>query len=376
MSIEQRLDSGPLRVRSLWDEGKTAELPALILKRRRERFLVRSVSLTACTLAGFLLLWSSGTTQELAPGPSPSERNAGAVAASEATASEVERPSHTLGDGTLIFAESAQQVSVEQTSRGGDSGSIVASLHGGSARFSVKKGPRRTFEVDAGSVRIEVIGTEFTVTREEDRARVLVEEGVVRVTWDSGSRLLRAGEGGWFPPESAAIESAAIESASPRVAPAKAAPSPTDGWRALAREAEYEASYEALATQKGQLGTAADLMLAADVARLSRHPGEAVELLSRVAREFPTDPRAPLAEFTRGRVLVENLGNPAAAALAFERARTLAPSGSLAEDALARQIEATRAVGQASRAQALARQYLRSYPQGRHRARCEKLIDE
>ena len=38
-----------------------------------------------------------------------------------------------------------------------------------------------------------------------------------------------------------------------------------------------------------------DLMLAADVARLSQHPGDATRYLARVSDGFPRDKRAPLA---------------------------------------------------------------------------------
>jgi transmembrane sensor len=149
----------------------------------------------------------------------------------------------------------------------------------------------------------------------------------------------------------------------------------TPGWKQLARDEDYEASYAALKKdERSALRSASDLMLAADVARLSRHPAEAVRLLSEVSARFPGDPRAPLAEFTKGRVLIENLGNPSQAAQAFARARSLSPTGSLAQDALSREVDATLAASQTARAKSLARLYLSSYPEGRHRAKCEKLV--
>ncbi|HVK88076.1 MAG TPA: hypothetical protein VM513_28345, partial [Kofleriaceae bacterium] len=111
--------------------------------------------------------------------------------------------------------------------------------------------------------------------------------------------------------------------------------------------------------------TAEDLMLVADVMRLTSHPGEAVAPLRRVIDEHAADPRAPLAAFTLGRVMLEQLGRPADAADAFARAADLAPDGPLAEDAAARQVEARSRAGDAREAKRLAIEYLRRYPHGR-----------
>jgi transmembrane sensor len=108
----------------------------------------------------------------------------------------------------------------------------------------------------------------------------------------------------------------------------------------------------------------ADLLLAADVARRSRHSSEALGPLRRVVRAHRGDERAPLAAFTLGRVLLEELGEPADAADAFAEVRALAPRGPLVEDALAREVEARSRAGESDRAQALAREYLREFPQG------------
>jgi transmembrane sensor len=146
-------------------------------------------------------------------------------------------------------------------------------------------------------------------------------------------------------------------------------------WRQLAERGEYVAAYAALQENPGSMkNTSADLMLAADVARWSRHSGEAAQLLERVSSQFSRDPLAPLAAFTRGRVLVENLGQPGAAASAFALSRRLAPAGSLAPDALIREIDARASVGEQNQVRTLASEYLSSYPQGRHRAKCEKLV--
>jgi transmembrane sensor len=107
-----------------------------------------------------------------------------------------------------------------------------------------------------------------------------------------------------------------------------------------------------------------DLLLAADVNRLSGHPAGAVPLLRRVVKDHEKDPRAPLAAFTLGRVLLDELGQPQAAAEAFARSRSLDAAGPLAADALAREVEAWSRAGDLSRARSTAEEYVRKYPKG------------
>jgi outer membrane protein assembly factor BamD (BamD/ComL family) len=73
-------------------------------------------------------------------------------------------------------------------------------------------------------------------------------------------------------------------------------------------------------------------------------------------------------------VLLNDLGRPRAAALAFARAETLAPRGNLAEDAVARAVEAWYRAGELPRAKAEVERYRKAYPHGRHRAMLERLV--
>jgi TolA-binding protein len=118
----------------------------------------------------------------------------------------------------------------------------------------------------------------------------------------------------------------------------------------------------------------ADLIRAADAARSSGRPAHAVAPLRKLTLRYKSDARAPVAAFTLGRVLVEDLGRASEAADAFERARRLAPNGPLAPEALARQIDALSRARQSERARQLALQYLSRYPDGRHAARLRALI--
>ncbi|MCB9626968.1 MAG: FecR domain-containing protein [Sandaracinaceae bacterium] len=271
----------------------------------------------------------------------------------------------------------------------------------GAGAFEVTPGVERRFVVEVGSLQVIVLGTAFGVERHGDEAHISVTRGLVRVRWPSGEAMLPAGAEGTFPcapPERDVATSGALERVSgerhesdtapdapqPGAAraradllvpdsdqrPATAEPAPVpvtpDAWRALARAGEHATAYEAL-----RLGGAdrvrddvEDLMLAADVARLSGHGAEAIGYLERVWREHPTHPQAPLASFTVGRMLLSR-GQPAQAARAFARARAQAPGGTLAQDALAREVEAWHRAGDAARAHALALEYQARFPAGR-----------
>jgi transmembrane sensor len=90
-------------------------------------------------------------------------------------------------------------------------------------------------------------------------------------------------------------------------------------------------------------------------------------------REHPQDPRAPLAAFTLGRLLLNELDRPREAAAAFHEAQVRAPRGQFAEDALAREVEAWKQAGESARSRAAAETYLERYPVGRHVRRVKAL---
>ena len=119
---------------------------------------------------------------------------------------------------------------------------------------------------------------------------------------------------------------------------------------------------------------AKELMLAADVARLSGHPEEAARLLDKVLQRHRHHPRGLLAAFTLGRICERELNQPRRAAEAFRLARTLSPSGSLAEDALAHEAECRARAGEATRARELAAEYLSRYPSGRKAGTMRRLV--
>ncbi len=249
---------------------------------------------------------------------------------------------------------------------------IVSTLDHGAATFEVSHVDGRVFRVQAGQVIVEALGTVFTVDRGDSTVRVSVGRGRVRVDYGTGSRELAVGQTGTFPPSAEPVSSAAAEplASSEPVAPSSSAvqnasAKPAPGWKELGRAGKPADAYRALeSAPASDLNNAEALLLAADIARLAGHPQEAVPYLERVLREFKADPRASLAAFSLGRVLMNSLGRPADAAGYFERARALSHEPSLAEDALAREVEALARAGQADRARRRAEDYVRLYPSG------------
>jgi transmembrane sensor len=140
---------------------------------------------------------------------------------------------------------------------------------------------------------------------------------------------------------------------------------PRAAWRSLSQSGDYEGAYRLLQQSTVEDDDSGALLDAADAARLSGHPQAAVTYLRKVLDQHRESPVAPLAAFTLGRVLLERLGQPSEAADAFAIARQLAPTGSLAQDALAREVEAWSKAGRPDDAYRAAREYVDTYPKGR-----------
>ncbi len=140
-------------------------------------------------------------------------------------------------------------------------------------------------------------------------------------------------------------------------------------WQRQAQQGEYAAANRALKALGGfdavlRSSTAEQLMSLVDVARATGQRGRAVAALRRVVEQFPGDPNAPLAAWTLANLL-ERSGDKAGAQKAFAAYRALSPKGDFAEDALARQVEATLEQGNLELAKKLAAQYEKDFPKGR-----------
>jgi transmembrane sensor len=242
----------------------------------------------------------------------------------------------------------------------GDGRSFV--LRTGKARFVVPHDPLHPFRVRAGLVVVEDLGTMFTVGIAADgTVAVDVQEGSVRVRGEGAAVDVLAGQRRDFPSDARA--------AGPQEVIGGALPAPRltnlSHWRALAESGRFDDAYQALlvAGPGAVRDDTTELLAAADAARLSGHPAEAAAYLQRVLHVHGRDPRAALAAYTLGRELLDELGRPAEAVDAFERAR--AEGGVMAEEALAREVEACSRAGDTARARDLAAEYMRKYPAGR-----------
>lgn len=250
---------------------------------------------------------------------------------------------------------------------------VTLRLESGSARFSVTPNPSRTFRVLAGDVTVTVLGTVFTVNYEPKGVTVQVERGRVRVHGPGGERTLEMNQSTLMaahaPSDPAVVPAApdgpTIDLDKEERAPSSALRGPS--WRALARDGDYQAALARLKLEGAETvrDVPEDLLLAADVARLGGQPDRAVGPLSRIISSHASDSRSPLAAFTLGRTLLDQLGRPRQAAKAFATAQRLDTTGSLSEDALAREVECWSRAGETEQARSRAEAYLTRYPNGR-----------
>ena len=238
--------------------------------------------------------------------------------------------------------------------------SFIAVLEHGDASFDVIPGGPRRWQIECGLATVEVVGTRFSCARGPHGLRVSVERGVVLVRGErvvNHVRRLTAGESMEILDESAGPAAGKPAAGEGAAAPAPAvaeAPAPAENaavpraagptWRELARSGHHREAFATLGTQGirrevKRLGIA-DLFALADVARLSGHPAEAVAPLQRIVDGFSADRQAPLAAFALGRLQLDDLNQPHAAAASFSRALELGAPQSLRDAVRTRLTEA------------------------------------
>ena len=402
--LQDRVRAAGSHVTAAWTPARASEVLAQVqvtkVKRRQRR--VAGVMLAMVMLLTSALIGS----RRIATAPVFSQ-----------TAVRTERGLLQLSDGSLASALD-EQSQLELLTTHPDR--VLIRLHG-AASFQVAKNPKRLYRVETERVAVEVLGTRFVVRELVDhKVHVAVSEGRVRVLWGNQQRELDAGSSGDFPLESVRSEVGVVTSAPPppseravsnepasdsvaalpeplgrlvsattqtaRMARTQAVVSsavpgslvptvasrPTEDWKALAEQGKFEQAYQqsfgrgshGVFPHGGELDPA-ELLLLADVARFSGHPSDAVPPIQRLLREHPSDPRSPLASFTLGRILLDDLGQPREAAQNFRHVEELDPDGPLTQDALGREVEAWSRAGEQSLARTRAEEYVRRYPTGR-----------
>jgi len=271
------------------------------------------------------------------------------------------------GSGVRLLTDSAQINVIDA-----DEKAPRVELLDGSANFHIVSDETRAFTILSHAIEVTTRGARVSLFPGPSRVRVVVEEGMVEVGSNDEKRELRAGEASWFPPKAEAVANLKSEPES-KATPARKDPPPSavEEFRSHHKRAEYSKAYALVSTGAFVLSNQ-DLMRAADAARYSGHPTEAIGFLNRVSKGSAL---GTTAAFTRGRLYLYELGDAGRAASAFSEARKLAGSGPLAEDALFREIESRVRAGQLSRAKKLAAQFRRSYPSSQRSSAVAKLIE-
>jgi transmembrane sensor len=350
-------------------------------RRRRRRIALMSVAITGVAFAGVALLVGA-------------RRDAGSLHLSDGHALvAVDAPAAgarlALSDGSTIELGGGARFEPLESS----GTMFLGVLQRGSASFDVRPGGPRRWQIECGLATIEVVGTRFSCERAPGKLRVSVQRGAIVVRGErvaDRARRLTAGESldlvvgdiEAAPPAAASPDETAATGAAASLAQHEPLGGPSGAertsWRELAHRGRPGEAFAALGAQgirreARRLGVV-DLLVLADVARLSGHPTEAVAPLERIVSDFAHDPQAPLAAFALGRLELDALDAPHPAAAALERALELGVPRSLREDVHARLIEAYDRGGDRAAARSAAQTYLREFPSGRHRAEMETVV--
>lgn len=342
------------QVPRLWRGVEQRALRTSFTRRHAAALLAAAVLLVVLG-AGALRFFDAGTPLLLSSGDTP--------AVLDAARGRVES---RFADGSRIELDPGSRMEVLRN----DGRSFVSVLQRGEGVFEVEPGGPRRWIVHAGIANVEVIGTRFRVSRAAGRVEVSVTRGVVMVLAESlpgGAVRLSAGntlvvrapaelDASARPLPKAVQGAASAAPASPTLAPSTALPLEAAPPPAPSSAVRAQPATDAID----------ELFRAADRARGRGDTAAAVAAYEAVlARASARDPRRGLAAMSLTRLTLR--GDPARAASALDGSMTGMPSA-LAEDALARQVEAEGRSGRVDEAARLARLYLGRFPDGRHEA--------
>lgn len=258
-----------------------------------------------------------------------------------------------LSDGSELRLHPGAKLTALQS----DGARFTTKLERGWVDFTVVPGGPRRWLVECGLATVEVVGTAFSLERGSDVLSVRVLEGTVLVrgaTVEDGVVRLTAGESLRVSAETAR----ATPDPEPQV---PAAPEPTVGSGGGATDAPA--------------ATVNELMRLADAARQSGQTAEAAAILRRIVDQHPGDARAALAAYQLGTLELTSLGRPGAAAVSFQRAIRSGLAPGLVEDAHLRLVEAHVRSGNRTAARSAADSYAARFPNGRHRAAMDTLLE-
>lgn len=253
----------------------------------------------------------------------------------------------------------------------------------GEATFVVKEPLPKPLTIQVRDLVVKDIGTVFSVAMQPNKTVIVsVSEGLVQVNGPGVDVFINAGQTRRFPWGSQQIAPAVVAARRPTavrippVPPAPAVPATEPApmaprWVELAELKHYQEAFVHLQAEDPPEDTLspAELLLAADAARLSRHERQALPYLNNYLKRFGQQNDVPLVQFTLGKVLM-SVGQYAQAAETFE----LIQDGTLAQESFVRAIEARLRAGDRQSAQALAQKYARRFPQGMFHGRIAALL--
>ncbi len=264
-----------------------------------------------------------------------------------------------------------------------DAHTLVTALARGRTTFDVRPGGPRRWLVEAGPAVVEVVGTRFTVGRDDGTVRVEVERGIVLVrseTLAGGSVRLTAGQSVLVTKNAVSTPRAPAPSIAEPVARSNTAPPAASNAAPIALSAlpalpaTSPSPAEANAAVR-DVPDAVDRALAtADAARRRGDSTEAAQALEgALTAARPNDKRRGLAALSLARLVVRN--DPARAARVLRDAFGAMPAD-LLEDALARRVEAEGRSGRRDEAARLAEEYTRRFPAGQRSSEVKRWSGE
>ena len=358
-----------------WSVDRSESVRKRIHQRRR-RFTLSTVAVGSAALAvavAVAIVWfaqKSTTADQVVAEPSQIELRDGTRAAA-------------LGSGTSLTLLS-------------ENDSLVTfALDAGKGWFEVTPSQTRKVEVLVRDVRVQVLGTEFVVEVKGEFVHVWVHRGKVSVASKEGTVVLTKGEHRKFRSEEGddndkdgADEDAIGETiADVMILDAGAIEERIEKDSGLATNAAP--AVQSRDRDSGPLESkdvprqeivkpeAVDtLWKRADAARRRGDTKEARASLTELLNNYEEDPRAPLAAFSLGRVLLDSGHSAKTAARAFAKARKLSPDGPLVEDALLREIESWHHAGDFRRVKRRSEKYLRLFPKGRYKKQIREMSEE
>jgi transmembrane sensor len=324
----------------------------------------------AVLLLGALLAWFCLDRPAASPGTAGALSLAAGGGIEVQLAAREQAQTVRFSDGSTVLLRPQSSLEVLEN----DGKAFVTLLTSGAARFDVQPAGPRRWTIECGLASVEVVGTRFSIRREPAGVHVDVEHGIVLVRSDlivDHVRRLTAGESldvlrsGAMAP---ARDAASTRPLSPQPARPTGAPPPASaGWQDLAGRGNFTEAYGLLGPSGvhriAEVGAVRELLIVADVARLSGHPDEAVPALRRILEDYPDDPRASLAAFTLGRIQLDALADAADAAESFARALVLHVPPGLEEDTRARLVEARARAGDMAGARRAAEEYRARFPE-------------